>query len=258
MRLEAPENALAESENTLLSSRGASEHLEGLRSTAEVDRSVREVCMLIPDRFTFCWCRSVLVQHERLSYASMNWVTFTAPQTGVPIVPVSGICFFFSTMARASIWMNCLWSCTWLDKVLVDGSVLAEDLAWHEGPWLEEPVWPQKPAVEVHPVCSVDTLISTVVAVWRWNGGLGGELAVISDLRSIVGLWVVGRGVGQIDSLFEMCSFFYSFPSPALPPFIVFPLSCLPHHLSLGFYSLWLLPPPLVVFSLGFIIIWPA
>ena len=38
--LEAPENALAESESTLLSSRGAWEHLEVLRSTSEVDRSV--------------------------------------------------------------------------------------------------------------------------------------------------------------------------------------------------------------------------
>jgi hypothetical protein len=39
----APENALAESESTLLSSRGAWEHLEVLRSTGEVDRSVWEV-----------------------------------------------------------------------------------------------------------------------------------------------------------------------------------------------------------------------
>jgi len=52
--LGAPENALAESESTLLSSRGAWEHLEVLRSTGEVDRSVWEVCVWLPDRFTFC------------------------------------------------------------------------------------------------------------------------------------------------------------------------------------------------------------
>ena len=33
--------------------------------------------------------------------------------------------------------------------------------------------------------CSVDILC---VAVWRWDGGLGGELAVIGDLRSIASL----------------------------------------------------------------------
>jgi len=43
VRLEAPENALAESENTLLSSRGAWEHLEVVRSTGEVDLSQWEV-----------------------------------------------------------------------------------------------------------------------------------------------------------------------------------------------------------------------
>jgi hypothetical protein len=52
--LEAPENALAESESTLFSSKGAWKHLEVLRSTAEVDRSVWEVCVWLPDKFTFC------------------------------------------------------------------------------------------------------------------------------------------------------------------------------------------------------------
>ena len=49
----APENALAESESTLLISRGVWEHLEVLRSTGEVAQSVWEDCMLLPDRFTF-------------------------------------------------------------------------------------------------------------------------------------------------------------------------------------------------------------
>jgi len=51
---EHPGNALAESESTLLSSRGVWEHLEVLRSTGEVTRSVWEDCVLLPDRFTFC------------------------------------------------------------------------------------------------------------------------------------------------------------------------------------------------------------
>ena len=52
----APENALAESEGTLLSSRGAWEHLGLLRSTGEGYRSVWEVCVWLPDWFTFRWC----------------------------------------------------------------------------------------------------------------------------------------------------------------------------------------------------------
>ena len=52
--LGAPDNAFAESESTLLSSMGAWEHLEVNRSTGEVDRSVWEVCMWLPDRFIFC------------------------------------------------------------------------------------------------------------------------------------------------------------------------------------------------------------
>ena len=52
-----PENAPAESERTLLSSRGAWEHLELLGSTGEVYRSVWEVCVWLPDRSTFRWWR---------------------------------------------------------------------------------------------------------------------------------------------------------------------------------------------------------
>jgi len=49
-----PENALAESKSTVLSSRGTWEHLEVLRSTGEVDQSVWEVCVWLPDRFSIC------------------------------------------------------------------------------------------------------------------------------------------------------------------------------------------------------------
>jgi len=46
--LGAPENALADSESTLVSSREAWEHLEVLRSTGKVDRGVWEVGMWLP------------------------------------------------------------------------------------------------------------------------------------------------------------------------------------------------------------------
>jgi hypothetical protein len=45
----APENALAESESTLQSSRGAWEHLEVLKSTSEGYRSIWEVCVWLSD-----------------------------------------------------------------------------------------------------------------------------------------------------------------------------------------------------------------
>ena len=64
----APENALAESEFTLQSSRGAWERLEVLRSTGERYWSDWEVCVWLPDRFTYCWCRN----SSRLSL----WVWF--------------------------------------------------------------------------------------------------------------------------------------------------------------------------------------
>jgi len=51
---EAPVNTLAESESTLHSSGGGWEHLEVLRSTSESYRSVWEVWVWLPDRFTFC------------------------------------------------------------------------------------------------------------------------------------------------------------------------------------------------------------
>ena len=51
----APANALAESESTLQSSRGGWKHLEVFWSTGEGYQSVWEVCVWLPDRFTFCW-----------------------------------------------------------------------------------------------------------------------------------------------------------------------------------------------------------
>ena len=62
-----------------------------------------------------------------------------------------------------------------------------EDLACLEGPALEEVVRPLEPAAEVDRQCSVDILV-LFVAAWRWDGGLGGEFAVIGDLRSIASL----------------------------------------------------------------------
>ena len=62
-----------------------------------------------------------------------------------------------------------------------------EDPAWLEGPALEGAVRPLEPAAEVDRECSVDILV-LFVAVWRQGGGLGGDLAVIGDLRSIASL----------------------------------------------------------------------
>jgi len=62
-----------------------------------------------------------------------------------------------------------------------------EFLAWLECLALEEVLQPLEPAAEVDRECSVDILV-LFVAAWRWDGGLGGELAVIGDLRSIASL----------------------------------------------------------------------
>jgi len=53
--LGACENALAQSESTLQSSRGGWEHLGVLRSSGEGYQSVWEGCVWLPDLITFCW-----------------------------------------------------------------------------------------------------------------------------------------------------------------------------------------------------------
>jgi hypothetical protein len=53
--LGAPENALAESESTLVRPSGVWEHLEVLRRTGEVTRSLWEDCLLLLDQLGFCW-----------------------------------------------------------------------------------------------------------------------------------------------------------------------------------------------------------
>jgi len=60
-----------------------------------------------------------------------------------------------------------------------------EDPALLEAAALEEVVRPLGPAAAVDWECSVDILC---VVVCRWDGGLGGKLAVIGDLRSIASL----------------------------------------------------------------------
>jgi len=51
----ARQNALAQSESTLQSSKRGWEHLEVLRSTGKGYRSVCEVCIWHPNWITFCW-----------------------------------------------------------------------------------------------------------------------------------------------------------------------------------------------------------
>ena len=64
---------------------------------------------------------------------------------------------------------------------------LAGSTALGEGQTLEELVRPLEMAAEVDRLCWVDIMV-LFVAVWRWDGGPGGELAVIGDLRSIASL----------------------------------------------------------------------
>jgi len=52
----ARENAPAQSESVLQSSRGSWGNLEVLKSTGEGYQSVWEVWVWLPDRITFCWC----------------------------------------------------------------------------------------------------------------------------------------------------------------------------------------------------------
>jgi len=71
-----------------------------------------------------------------------------------------------------------------------------------------------------------------LVAVWRWDGGLDGEFAVIGDLRSIASLWVLEGGLGQLVLFLRWARCFDRFLSPASPPLTVCPLSFLLSHLS--------------------------
>jgi hypothetical protein len=70
---------------------------------------------------------------------------------------------------------------------LADRPVLVEDLAGLVGPGLEEAVRPLEQAAEGNREYSVDILV-LIEAVLRWDAELGGELAVIGDLRSITSL----------------------------------------------------------------------
>ena len=51
MLSEAPENALAEFESTVFTSKGVWEHLEVLRRTGEDTRKVWENCVILLDQF---------------------------------------------------------------------------------------------------------------------------------------------------------------------------------------------------------------
>jgi len=74
-----------------------------------------------------------------------------------------------------------------LGEALAEDLALVQDPAWLQGPAMREAVRPLDPAAEVDQECSVHIIV-LFVAVWRWGGGLGGELAVIGNLRSIASL----------------------------------------------------------------------
>jgi len=62
-----------------------------------------------------------------------------------------------------------------------------EDPAWLDGPALDEAVRQMEPAGEVDRDCLVDNSV-LFDTVRRWGGGIGGDLAVIRDIRSIASL----------------------------------------------------------------------
>jgi hypothetical protein len=75
------DNALAQSESILQSSRVGWEHLEVLRSTGESYKSIWEVCVWLPDPITFCWwsntlsaakCTIILTTREGIQKSSYN------------------------------------------------------------------------------------------------------------------------------------------------------------------------------------------
>jgi len=84
-----------------------------------------------------------------------------------------------------------------LGEALVEGPALVEDPVWIEGAALQEALQLLQPAAQVDCGRSADILV-LFVAVWRWDGGLGGELAVIGNVRSIASLGVFGRGLGRL------------------------------------------------------------
>ena len=74
----ARENALAESESTLQSSRGGWEHLGVLRSSGESYQSVWEGCVWLPDRITFCWWQTR--RSKRPHGVRRPWEAFPTPR----------------------------------------------------------------------------------------------------------------------------------------------------------------------------------
>jgi len=154
-------------------------------------------------------------------------------------------------MRKAKASMDCPWLYTLLDDALARGRVLGEGRALRNryGYWNC-----QENLIQCVPLTV--WLVLTIV-VWRWDGALHGELAVIDDLRSLASLWVPGRGVGLIDDLVELHSFFRSFCSSTLPSLTDFFFSFLPPHLALGSCSLRLLPRRQDVFSLASFVLLP-
>jgi hypothetical protein len=71
-----------------------------------------------------------------------------------------------------------------LGEALVEGPALIEEAAWLAGSALKEAVRLLELAAEVDRKCSV-AILALFVAVWRWDGGYGGKLAVIGDQWSI-------------------------------------------------------------------------
>jgi len=94
----ALENAVAESESTLQSSRGGWERLEVHKNAGEGNRSVWEVCIWLPDQITFCWC--IQRMHREAAYRALiscrtNW-------SGMEVYTF-GLCLFVYILSYLSM-----------------------------------------------------------------------------------------------------------------------------------------------------------
>jgi len=80
-----PENAVAESDSTLLSCRGVWEHLQVCRRTGEVAQSVWEDWVLLPDWFTLCWWKPIPMTSIKALQTTFYQLQCGQDQTGTSL-----------------------------------------------------------------------------------------------------------------------------------------------------------------------------
>jgi hypothetical protein len=159
----------------------------------------------------------------------MNLVMSAPVKSAAPRVHGCRICFCSFAKAKAKYYILSLSVWTRLGKALVEFPLLRQDRAWSE-----------EPAAEADRQCSV-VLSVLFVAIWRCEGRLDGGLAVIGDVRSMVSLRVLGRGVESIEVLFEKWCSYWWIPKSSFTTSqyclldscqVVYRLSFVPSHFS--------------------------